>query len=351
MNSRPKRALPPARPLPVGAKLQPGYEVRSVLGTGPFGIVYRVHDAPNDRDLAVKEYLPNALAHRQGTTDVQVRPDADADAFALGMRFFVDEARLLAGIEHPALVRVHGCWREHGTAYMAMALVNGRTLIETAQARWKPPREAILRAMLDTLLELLERLHDARLQHRDISPFTVVFDPNGRPLLMDMGSPRRVTSARGDTGPTGPRDGYAPIELYGRVKGNQRGPWTDIYSLGATMHFLICGRAPPPAPRRPEVDHLTAAMLRKDGRYSVEFVSIIDWMLAPRPADRPRSVAQLRKALAGGPLPEAYAPPRKAQLGDRLRRRKRWLWGGAIVALLAGGGLGAVWYLRSRGFL
>jgi serine/threonine protein kinase len=330
---RPKRALLPPTPLAVGTQLGP-YEVRHVLGTGAFGIVYRVTDHAADTDLAVREYLPSHLAVRQGPTAVMVRSPADAELFAQGLRFFVNESQLLSQARHPSLVEVYRGWEENGTAYMAMEMCAGRTLRDTMQARWKAPSEAALRATLGNLLSALDALHAAGVQHRDIAPHNIMLEPNGRHVLLDLDSPRRVTSARGDLGTLGPRDGFAPLELYGSTHKLDRGPWTDFYQLGATMHYLIAGKAPMAANKRTEEDRPGLALRRPDLRHSLEFLSVIDWMLALQPADRPQSLAQLRAALAGQPVPARHAPPRSARMTVTWRRHRRWLWIVPVVALV-----------------
>jgi hypothetical protein len=139
---RPKRrTLQPPVPLPVGTRLG-RYEVRNVLGSGAFGVVYRVLDADTDEELAVREYLPTHLAQRDGATQVVLRSPDDAEVFAAGLRFFVNEGKLLPKFDHPSLVKVHDAWEANGTAYMAMALVAGRTLADTHLTRWKAPRES-----------------------------------------------------------------------------------------------------------------------------------------------------------------------------------------------------------------
>lgn len=347
-----QKSLPPPVPLPVGTRLG-RFELRGVLGSGPFGITYRGLDPDSDEDVVVKEYLPPSLAHREGTLAVLPNDEKSGELFQEGLRFFVNEGDLLPRFEHPALVRVLACWQANGTAYMAMPLLVGRDMQQMFQALSKPPREAPMRALLDTLLGAVETLHRAKVEHRDISPRSIMILANGGlPVLMDMGSPRRVTAARGDTGPTGPREGYAAIELYGKDNGLERGPWTDLYALGAVMYWLIAGKAPPAAPQRHAGERLAKDLLRPDKRHSSTFVAIIDWMLAVSPRDRPQSVAELRAVLQGKPLPAAYASGKRTQAaGTGGKGRRRWLVGGAVAAVLAAAGGGAGWWAYRSGRL
>lgn len=330
-----QRKPPPPTPLAVGSRLG-SYEVRSVLGMGPFSIVYRVAEPGSDLDLAVKEYLPASLAVRDGATGVTTRSGADVETFQHGLRFFINEGKLLMQLAHPGLVKVHAVWEDNGTAYMAMDLYTGRSLQDTMATRWRSPREPGLRTMLDTLLGPVEALHSAGLQHRDIAPQTIMVDVDGRLVLMDMGAPRRVTSALGETGPTGPRDGFAPIELYGKGEGLTKGPWTDFYALGATLHYLIAGKPPATATQRGD-ERVALRLYRDDQRYSLEFLAVLDWMLAVKPQDRPQSVAALRQALAGDGLPAHLAPTRRQRWGLRLRRFSVLGW--IVVALVVLGGM------------
>jgi serine/threonine protein kinase len=356
----PRRQVRPPPPTPLSSGTRIGrYEVRGVLGSGPFGIVYRALDPDHDSDHAIREYLPGVLARRQGPLEVVPRTPEQAADFELGLRFFRDECAVLQRIDHPTLIKVTDTVVAHGTAYMVMPLLTGRSLEQTRLAQARPPREASLRAMLADLLGALERLHAAKVQHRDVSPSRIMMKGDGRLLLLDLQTPRRVASARGDAGPEGPRDGYAPPELYGKVDALPRGPWTDLYSLAATMHFLIAGKPPPAAPRRKADERLAPALARAgDGRHSGEFLAVLEWMLALAPADRPQSVAQVRAALDGQGLPAAYAPPPQVRLASLWRRRgvRRGLAALVLLALLGAGGwrlyrtgIVQAWWI-SRGF-
>lgn len=335
-------------PLATGTRVG-RWDVRHLLGSGAYGAVYRAFDAAEEYEVALKEYLPGHLARRNGPAAVMARSPQDVGPFAAGLESFVGDGRLLERLDHPSLLKVHEVWEQNGTAYLAMRLLTGRNLIETQQMRGKPPREPALRQLLSSLLDALEVLHAAGVQHADIAPQTILIEPNGRPVLLDMGSPRWSARVPDDPQIGGPRDGYAPIELYPPPDGGlARGPWTDFYALGAVLHYIILGRAPAPAPVRPADDRLADKLRLKEERYSPEFAAIIDWMLAPQPANRPQSSAELRDALAGQGLPKAYAPPPTRKLGSALKRRwKALAIGGTVIVLLAGALLVAYRLYRS----
>lgn len=350
--TRAKAQHPPPQPLPTGTRLG-RYELRGVLGSGAFGITYRGLNTDSDEDVAIREYLPPSLARREGARLVVPNDAQDDETFRNGLRFFINEGQLLPRVQHEALVRVLDTWEDHGTAYMATPLLVGRELLQTFQARPRPPREEELRALLDSLLGAVEALHRAKLEHRDISPRTImILAASGAPVLMEMGSARRVTIARGDRGPTGPRDGYAAPELYAQGTGHERGPWTDLYALGAVMYWLVGNKVPPPAPQRRAGDRIALELQRPDKRHSIEFLAIVDWMMAPEAKDRPQSVAELRAVLSGKALPERFRATRRsvAQRPAGATRRRWLLGGGGALALLGAAGGGA-WWLRRSGRL
>ncbi len=96
------------------------FEIRGLIGVGGFGMVYKAYDHSLQRDVAIKEYMPTALAGRaDGSLHISVRTSNDHETFQKGLRSFVAEARLLAKFEHPSLVRVFRFWEANDTAYMS----------------------------------------------------------------------------------------------------------------------------------------------------------------------------------------------------------------------------------------
>jgi serine/threonine protein kinase len=139
--------------------------------------------------------MPPELAVRGPDGIVGPRSPQCAEPFRRSLESFFNEARLLAPFNHPALVRVHRFWKANGTAYMAMQYCPGLTLMEARRRMRAPPDEAWLRAVVEPILDALERLHRAGVFHRDISPDNILLLPNGRPILLDFGSARRVAGS------------------------------------------------------------------------------------------------------------------------------------------------------------
>jgi hypothetical protein len=294
----------PPSALPRGTRLGE-FEVLDVLGVGGFGIVYLAMDHALEREVAIKEYMPSSLAGRTATLQVSLRSQSDAETFALGLRSFVNEAKLLARFDHPSLLKVYRFWEQNDTAYMAMPVYRGRTLKAVRQGMSGPPDEAWLRQVLVPLLGAIETLHHGGVFHRDIAPDNILIEPDGRPVLLDFGAARRVIGDRSQTLTAILKPAYAPIEQYAEVSVSRQGPWTDLYALGATLHYVLTGEPPPPATARTLHDDLRPLASRGLAGCSAELCAAVDWMLATRPADRPQSVAALRAVLDG----QAAVPP------------------------------------------
>ena len=296
--------------LPPGTRLAE-FEIREVLGAGGFGIVYRAWDDALQRDVALKEYMPVSLAGRGANQRVTLRTSAHDDSFALGLQSFVNEARLLARFDQPALVKVFRFWEGNGTAYMAMPLYKGRNLRELRKERGPGAfDDAFMRALIEPLLGALETMHDAAVYHRDIAPDNILWCDNQRPVLLDFGAARLVLADRTQNVTAILKPQFAPIEQYAETQSMRQGPWTDLYALAGTCYFLLTGRAPLPATARVMGDELEPLAHLAPRGCSQELLHVLDWAMAVRPQDRPQSVAQFRDALAG-----RIAVPKPASAG------------------------------------
>ncbi|GMV47333.1 MAG: hypothetical protein AMXMBFR66_27310 [Pseudomonadota bacterium] len=314
---------PPPRPapeddmgngLPVGTRLGE-FEITRLVGEGGFGIVYEAVDHSLGRHVALKEYMPSALAARNANSQVQVKSERHRETFEAGRKSFVNEARLLASFDHPALVKVYRFWEGNGTAYMVMQFLEGRTLRdilrEQRQAGLPPPDESWLRSVLGPLTEALLVIHAEQCYHRDIAPDNVMQLANGRWLLLDFGAARRVIGDMTQALTVILKPGYAPIEQYAEIPGMKQGAWTDVYALAAVVYFAIMGRTPPPSVSRMLNDNYVPLAQAAAGRYSEPFLQAIDRALAVRPDERTQTIGELRQQLGLGEvaLDPLAAPP------------------------------------------
>lgn len=298
-------------------------ELVRVLAAGGFGIVYLARDHWLDRDVAVKEFLPTHLAGRGDSQQIELRTDADAAAFAHGLQSFIAEAKLLAHFSHPAIVKVHRFWEANGTGYMVMPYLRGPTLGQVRRSMSQPPTEQWLRSVMAPLMGALSMLHAEGVYHRDIAPDNVLVCDNGRPVLLDFGAARSIGCGQSCSPTAILKPHFAPIEQYAEGTRLRQGPWTDIYSLGALIAYLLVGVAPPPSTARSVDDEMTPLRKRGIAGVSRTFLSAIDWALSVRPQDRPQSIAELREALddcaAAQPFPSTIhldrpiVPPKRQE--------------------------------------
>jgi len=287
-------------PLPPGAQLD-GYRVDRRISQGGFSIVYLARDAEG-RPVAIKEYLPAGLARRaeDGAT-VAVEAERQA-AFNAGMKWFFEEGRVLAGIDHPNVVRVQNFFRANGTAYLVMRYEDGCDLKEHVRrltGNGAPVGEDFLRNVFARLLSGLREVHTHKLLHLDIKPANIYVRHDGHPVLLDFGAARQGLGPGAGTHAV-LTPGFAAPEQQG--SGEPLGPWTDIYSVGAALYDCLAGETPQAADQRLAKDELVPAVTRWGKRYSLQLLELIDWCLRLPAAQRPQSVFALQKVLSGEQL-------------------------------------------------
>ncbi len=288
--------LTPGHTLPPGTRIH-DYRIDRVLGEGGFGIVYLATDVVLERQVAVKEYLPSSMAARAGQSlTVLVKSAEHTETFAIGLRSFVNEAKLLARFDHPALLKVHQFWEQNGTAYMAMPYYQGQTLKQALGKLGRQPTEKEVRAWLMPLLDALEVLHNEHCYHRDIAPDNILLTDHG-PLLLDFGAARRVIGDLTHALTAMLKPGFAPIEQYGDMPGVTQGPWTDIFALASVLYAAISGRRTVASVERLLNDQLQPLATVAAGRCGNAFLAAIDRALAIHPKDRPQSIAEFRTLL------------------------------------------------------
>ena len=288
--------LTPGHTIPPGTRIH-DYRIDRVLGEGGFGIVYLATDIVLERQVAIKEYLPFSMATRAGQSlTVLVKSPSHQETFSIGLRSFVNEAKLLARFDHPALLKVHQFWEQNGTAYMAMPYYQGPTLKASLARLGRLPTESEVRAWLMPLLDALEVIHNEHCYHRDIAPDNILLTDHG-PLLLDFGAARRVIGDLTHALTAMLKPGFAPIEQYGEMPGITQGPWTDIFALASVLYAAISGGRTMASVERLLNDQMPPLATVAAGRCGNTFLAAIDIALSIHPKDRPQSIAEFRALL------------------------------------------------------
>jgi tRNA A-37 threonylcarbamoyl transferase component Bud32 len=275
--------------LPAGYRFNE-FEIKEVIGGGGFGIVYRAWDHQLERTIAIKEYMPVSLAVRAADLSLELRGERFQKLFNAGRNSFIQEARLLARFNHPGLLHVLRFWEENGTAYMGTLYYSGMTLKEWQITSPESISEAWIRRLLPPLFGAINTIHAAGYLHRDISLDNIQIQENQLPVLLDFGSARKEIGNLSDETEIMLKPGFAPIEQYSEEGEVEQGPWTDIYALGAVLHNLITGHAPPVSVVRCIEDNYQPLVERKPEGYSLPLLHAIDCALEMKPADRPQSI-------------------------------------------------------------
>lgn len=282
--------------LPVGTRLN-DFEIVGVLGEGGFGIVYLAFDRALRRTIAIKEFMPSVLAMRGTDGNVLVRAERHHDTFRSGLKSFINEARLLAQFDHPALVKIHRYWEQNGTAYTAMQYYEGRTIKDIVSNSPELVDQAWCMKMLGQVLQALEMLYTMQIVHRDVSPDNIIVQDNGEAVLLDFGSAREIIGDMTRAVTVILKPGYAPVEQYANDTSLEQGPYTDIYALCAVVWFALMRKAPPSSIARMVQDPMVPLVTLAPAGYQHAFLAAIDQGLAVLAEDRPRSIAALRTLL------------------------------------------------------
>ena len=314
--------------LPQGFEIQE-YVIDSVIGHGGFGITYLAKDIHLDQWVAIKEYLPNDLAVREGVSTVYAKSNTDEEAFEWGLQRFIMEARTLAQFQHPNIVQVMRFFEAHRTAYMVMAYQKGDSLSALLKQSPRLDEEALLKIILP-VIEGLEAVHKAGFLHRDIKPGNIFIRKEDQtPVLLDFGAARYAIGQRSTSLTSIVTPGYAPFEQYDSK--STQGPWTDIYALGGVMYCAMTGNIPTEVVGRLKRDDMPRAVDVCAGQYSVEILRAVDWALALDEDARPQNLTQWREALLSPPLkimPDTRSKTTKNHLSAR------WAWGVVVLLIL-----------------
>ena len=304
--------------LPAGTVLNGRYIIGRVLGQGGFGITYLALDTQLNAKVAVKEFMPNEIATRVGTT-VSVAMKSRAEDFTYGAERFMEEARTLAKfMGHPNIAGVSSYFDENDTSYFVMDYIEGISFKTYIASRGgKVSVEDACNVMIP-VLRALTAVHAEGFIHRDVTPDNIYITKDGIVKLLDFGSARYSIGDKSKSLDVILKVGYAPKEQY--IRRSRQGPFTDVYSCAACFYAAITGFLPPESLERMDQDTLVPI-----SQQGIEIPEYLDKAilkgLAVQPEDRFQSAAEFLEAIetqqvveVPGKAPAAPEAPAKKKL-------------------------------------
>lgn len=275
------------------------------------GFVYRAEDLRlPGRLCAIKEVRPDPLA------SPAMRQQAQAQ--------FLQEASILAQLDHPNLPKVSDFFTDNGHDFLVMDYVAGpdlRQILDESMSKGQPPEQQTVLAWASQIIDALRYLHrqEPPILHRDIKPANIKLTLDQRIKLVDFGLVKLLASDDARTITVVQGRGtvlYTPLEQYGGDSGHTD-VRSDIYAFGATLYHLLTGCPPPDAKSRFLNPRILKPPQELNNKIPEEVSEAILWAMEMHPDERPESIDQFAEALLGGqrrPLRQSSTP-----LADALR--------------------------------
>lgn len=285
--------------LPHGTILAGKYITGRVLGQGGFGITYAAQDYKSKQLVAIKEYLPDTMASRGPNHIVTAYTGSAGENFNYGKDCFLEEAKTLAGFNgNENIVRIFSYFEEYGTAYFAMEYIEGESFQDYIKAQGgKILWEDAVR-FLFPVMDALASVHSRGIIHRDVTPDNIYITKKGLVKLLDFGAARYSLGDRSRSLDVVLKHGFAPKEQYTRH--GRQGPYTDVYTVGASFYVALTGKQPPDAIERMEEDNLIPPT-SLGAVITAEVEDAILKALSLQPQDRFQTMSDFKASLSGTP--------------------------------------------------
>ena len=234
------------------------YRLEKILGQGGFGITYKaimketvsgsLGNMEVDVPVAIKEFFMKDTCEREeGTGKITVPSQGSRAVVELYRKKFVKEAKNLAQMNHPHIVKVVDVFEENDTVYYVMQYLSGGSLTDYVKQHGALD-EAIAIKYIQQIGSALEYMHQRHICHYDVKSSNILLDDKGGAMLIDFGISKGYTEEGHQTSstPVGISAGYAPLEQYQQSL-QDFSPATDVYGLAATLFYLLTGKNPPEA--------------------------------------------------------------------------------------------------------
>ena len=332
------------------------YLIERVLGQGGFGITYKVQDTKLDEYFAIKEFFPEGLAHRSGNSVIPYAGQRKEN-FEYGKTTFLEEAKTLAQfIKNRGVVRIYRYFEENNTAYFVMNYIEGKNLDDYIKEHGGRISMDDAIRLLVPVMSALAIVHKKGIIHRDITPDNIYIQTDGSVILIDFGAARFSLGDKNSNLDVILKPGFAPKEQYS--KNGSQGPYTDIYSLGATFYFAITGERPQDSFERMLEDELLPPSAMGVDISPTQEAAIMHAM-AVRAEDRFQSMEQFKAALLDDTsytqsLANANANDDRQDTSNNTNKGKSkgaGIIAAVIVIVLIAGILGAAYYFNVFDFM
>ena len=235
--------------LPIGSTLMQGkYRIVAVLGQGGFGITYKGEHTMLGTTVAIKEFFMKGACERDENSTHVTTSQSNSELASRFRTKFLKEAKTLAALKHPNIIRVFDVFEDNGTAYYVMDYIEGNNLSDIVEGKGRLSEPLALK-YIRQVANALNYLHQKKLLHLDVKPANILLDKNtGNAILIDFGVSKQYDQDGQQTSTTPPAisKGYSPVEQYAQGSNVKTfSPATDIYSLAATLYKLVTGNTPP----------------------------------------------------------------------------------------------------------
>ena len=270
-----------------------------VLGEGSFGITYIGWDSRLQIPVAIKEYFPSEMVSRDVIcghgNKVYLYENAKKNHYEEDIKKFLNEAKCLSKFnEVEGIVSVLDFFYENETAYIVMQFIDGVSVKEYIKKNGKMDGKKVLNAMRPVLLAL-EKVHRTGIVHRDISPDNIMIRKDGSLVLIDFGAARMRNIDNTKTMTVLFKRGFSPEEQY-RYKGRW-GAYTDVYSISATMYYMLTGEAPTDSVIRALGDDMPSLLNMKELEISTKQKKAVMKGMAVNAKNRWQSIRELYDAM------------------------------------------------------
>ena len=283
-----------------GTILQSGrYRIVDSLGRGGFGVTYLAEQVLARRKVCIKEFFPQDYYKRdEDSVSISLLSENFKENMLRFKAKFIKEAQTIAALDHPNIIQIYDVFEENGTAYYVMDYIEGESLSELVKRNGAmSERDAV--TYIKQVAAALEHIHEQQIMHLDVKPGNImVRTKDSRSILIDFGLSKHYDSESGDatsTTPVGVSHGFAPMEQYKQGGVSKFSPETDIYSLGATLYYLVTGKVPPQA-----ADVADEGLPALPAHLSVSVRTAIVHSMEDKRKNRPHSIKEFMQLLDGG---------------------------------------------------